>query len=760
MRHAVHRRPSVTTCPATTSTMRVARRLGAVEFVARDEDRRSGSGRLAQRGVEFVASTLVEPGVRLVEQPQFGATGHETGERRAPLLAGGQLARPDVDASRSATPIRCIAASISAAVAPDRRSPEPDVLAHRQVSVQPVLMTEQTDVAVGRLRGRSRGRDPARPRSLERPGGARHTAGAGSSCPPRWGRGAARSRRRRLAASPPTRAGKWPRIATTSSSSIDGRHRRRCRVDLDLGPAGTSSPCSPRTFDTAPRYGADHRSSREHTPERARSWEGRHVRSPRRCPRSRPNDRRPVGRRHLRPSDRSAGRDDRTGARRAPATVRKWDREPSPHDWRFYVGGLGRDPDRRRPADVRLRRLPAVRHRHRDRRAQSRLENEFDRQLALVEPTSPDGVDAPIESIPAETPIDRSTATSGRRLPAVSTPAGTVPVEVGTDAAAAPPAVPVADQNIPAASRTATRSPDRDPADRRRRHRRRRRRDERPQEGPGPLPRHPDCPVNSATQRSPATARPTANRSATSTSLQHRRRDQDHDPRRRVRLHGHRSTIVSPSDYQVVATTDPTIANLTLTSCHPVFTARERIVITSELDRIESDPGRRARRSTTADLDAEEPAVRPESTRHRSRRPRRATHGLDRAAARSIRRRHRARHDHGTADRCQPRCGDRRRLLRRLVQRSGRQRSGRRCGAWCSHSWRSPSTCSAAGSDVTCGLASSASSRSSSRCTSSSRTSTGCSRPTSDRVQPVVLVNKLRRRAAVCSRDGVRDRVR
>jgi sortase A len=48
--------------------------------------------------------------------------------------------------------------------------------------------------------------------------------------------------------------------------------------------------------------------------------------------------------------------------------------------------------------------------------------------------------------------------------------------------------------------------------------------------------------------------------------------------------------IVSPSDYQVVATTDPTRANLTLTSCHPVFTARERIVIFSELAYAESAP--------------------------------------------------------------------------------------------------------------------------------------------------------------------------
>jgi sortase A len=42
--------------------------------------------------------------------------------------------------------------------------------------------------------------------------------------------------------------------------------------------------------------------------------------------------------------------------------------------------------------------------------------------------------------------------------------------------------------------------------------------------------------------------------------------------------------IVSPSDYQVIATTDPTRATLTLTSCHPKYTARERIIIFAELD--------------------------------------------------------------------------------------------------------------------------------------------------------------------------------
>ncbi|NND73565.1 MAG: class E sortase [Ilumatobacter sp.] len=41
--------------------------------------------------------------------------------------------------------------------------------------------------------------------------------------------------------------------------------------------------------------------------------------------------------------------------------------------------------------------------------------------------------------------------------------------------------------------------------------------------------------------------------------------------------------IVSPSDYQVISTTDPNKAMLTLTSCHPKWTARQRIIIFSEL---------------------------------------------------------------------------------------------------------------------------------------------------------------------------------
>jgi len=42
--------------------------------------------------------------------------------------------------------------------------------------------------------------------------------------------------------------------------------------------------------------------------------------------------------------------------------------------------------------------------------------------------------------------------------------------------------------------------------------------------------------------------------------------------------------IVGPSDSWVVATTDPTIATLTLTTCHPEFSAKLRLIVSAELD--------------------------------------------------------------------------------------------------------------------------------------------------------------------------------
>ena len=44
------------------------------------------------------------------------------------------------------------------------------------------------------------------------------------------------------------------------------------------------------------------------------------------------------------------------------------------------------------------------------------------------------------------------------------------------------------------------------------------------------------------------------------------------------------SEIVAPSASEVVATTDPSVARLTLTTCHPRWTARQRLIVFADLD--------------------------------------------------------------------------------------------------------------------------------------------------------------------------------
>ena len=74
--------------------------------------------------------------------------------------------------------------------------------------------------------------------------------------------------------------------------------------------------------------------------------------------------------------------------------------------------------------------------------------------------------------------------------------------------------------------------------------------------------------------------------------------------------------IVDADDWQVIATIDPTIASLTLTSCHPVGTASQRIIVHAELDLEQSDPpgpavfnyGRDAVANATGELPGENAA--------------------------------------------------------------------------------------------------------------------------------------------------------
>jgi len=48
--------------------------------------------------------------------------------------------------------------------------------------------------------------------------------------------------------------------------------------------------------------------------------------------------------------------------------------------------------------------------------------------------------------------------------------------------------------------------------------------------------------------------------------------------------------VVEPTEYSVVSTTDPTTATLTLTTCHPKWSAAKRLIVTATLDDLRSDP--------------------------------------------------------------------------------------------------------------------------------------------------------------------------
>ena len=50
------------------------------------------------------------------------------------------------------------------------------------------------------------------------------------------------------------------------------------------------------------------------------------------------------------------------------------------------------------------------------------------------------------------------------------------------------------------------------------------------------------------------------------------------------------SEVVGPDRSDVVATTDPTVARLTLTTCHPRYTAAQRLILYADLDTAASSP--------------------------------------------------------------------------------------------------------------------------------------------------------------------------
>ncbi len=273
--------------------------------------------------------------------------------------------------------------------------------------------------------------------------------------------------------------------------------------------------------------------------------------------------------------------------------IRKWDREPLPHDWRFYVGNLGKTL-----IAVGLLMFGFVGYQLygtgiETAAAQSQLEDQFEEQLSLVEPVSADfaeGVETTSEAAsapnePADSnevadtddaePIGDGAASASDAEPSASLDDTVVPVEAQNIPDDLENGDALAKIEIPRIGVSDIVVAGVDTGDLKR--------------GPGHFP---DTPLPGQL----GNAAIAGHRTTYGQPFRNVDQLQVGDEIRMTTLSGvfvYKVTgqvIVEPSEYQVVATTDPTVANLTLTSCHPVFTAQQRIVIFSELDRTESAP--------------------------------------------------------------------------------------------------------------------------------------------------------------------------
>jgi sortase A len=259
-----------------------------------------------------------------------------------------------------------------------------------------------------------------------------------------------------------------------------------------------------------------------------------------------------------------------------PARVRKFDRPPPPHDWRWWVGGLGKTLI---AAGILMFGFVAYQlwgTGIETARAQNALESEFEKLLAATPAPSDESTSSTTAATTAPTTTE---AAGGPQTtdPATSIPSTTEAPTTVPGTSVEPTVVPVSiEEGDPIARiEMPTIGVDNivvagvDKSDLKK--------------GPG---HYPETPLpgqlgNAAIAGHRTTyGQPFFNVDKLETG------DEivvtTLEGRFVYRVTGQR--IVSPSDYEVVATTDPTTATLTLTSCHPKYTARERIIIFSELD--------------------------------------------------------------------------------------------------------------------------------------------------------------------------------
>jgi sortase A len=282
---------------------------------------------------------------------------------------------------------------------------------------------------------------------------------------------------------------------------------------------------------------------------------------------------------------------ERWRARRANR-VSKWDRPPDPKDWRYFVGGAGKVL-----IALGLLMFGFVAYQLwgtgiETARAQNRLESDFEEVLAeqpdaattlapgTVPPTTTPPTTAPTTTVPSTTgPVTTSPDTTGpaTTAPSTSAPSTEAPVQeippiergdalakleipkIGKEGGSAlfvVPGVGVSDLK----------------------------------KGPG---HYPDTPLPGQL----GNAAIAGHRTTYGEPFRHIDELEPGDEIRVTMLTGDLfvyevtgTEIVQPSDYHVVSDSDPTVATLTLTSCHPVFTARQRIVVHATLRPAESAP--------------------------------------------------------------------------------------------------------------------------------------------------------------------------
>ena len=600
---SVHSRPhrTRTIWPATTSTMRVGEGAGPLELVAGDDHRRPGADRLAEQ-----ASSSSRPSA---SRPACGSSSSHSSARRATRQASavrrrwpadslptGTSRKPAVDARAARSPRRPPRRE-APTVAPQKL----DVLGDGEIAVETVAVPEQADPRADRVavawRGRARAHDPVAAGEREQPGAQPQQRRLAGPVRALQEHDLARGRPRSVA---PASAGKPPSTATASSSTTTG--------SVEVGGVGVSMTDSTRygRFGARDCRGAASIAGSVDAVD-ASSVAGRWRRRRRR---------RTTG---TAPGPTPEARSTRRHRTRGWS---KWTGRRRPHDWRFFVGGLGKVL-----IATGLLMFGFVAYQLwgtgiETARAQNKL---GERVRASCSPgTTPRRRRPPrpshrrrhaVSDGTASTPVGHRSAATGRRA---------------RRHRARPTAPAAVEQEHPADQRGRGDRQARDPHDRQvdgdRRGRRSR---DRPQEGPGPLPR--DAAARPARQRRDRRPPHDLRRAV----LQHRR------ARSRATRSSSRSPTgasctrcigrdLSPDDYYVVTTTDPTVAELTLTSCHPRWTTR---ATHRHHERTRSGtvrPGRRGRSSTTAGRSSRPPTAAPEAVAPIEASTDRADHGRTR----------------------------------------------------------------------------------------------------------------------------------